>query len=95
MVIGVSKITLYIHGSQSLKDKRQVLKSVIEKARARFNVSIAEVGDNDLWQSAEIGVCAVGNDGAFVNSVIDKTLNFVEGLALAEVTGHTIELINC
>lgn len=95
MVIGVAKITLHMHGSRSLKDKRQAVKSIIEKTRARFNVSVAEVGDNDLWQSAVIGVCAVGNDGAFINSVIDKTLDFVDGLHLAEVAGHTIEIINC
>ncbi len=95
MVIGVSRITLYIHGSRSLKDKRQAVKSIIEKTRARFNVSVAEVGDNDVWQRAEIGVCAVGNDASFINSVIDKTLDFVEGLHLAEVTGHTMEIINC
>lgn len=94
MVIGVCRITLYLHASQSLKDKRQVVKSVIAKVRARFNVSAAEVGHNDLWQTAEIGLAAAGNDRASVNSVIDRALNFVEGLHLAEVTGHDVELIS-
>lgn len=94
MVVGIRRITLLIHGSGSLKGKRQVLKSVIEKVRNRFNVSIAEVGDNDLWQRAEVGVCAVGNDRAHVNSVIDKTLDFIVGLNTAEVLDHGIELIN-
>ncbi|OGP15297.1 MAG: hypothetical protein A2052_08825 [Deltaproteobacteria bacterium GWA2_54_12] len=94
MVIGVLRVTLVLHDSHSLKDKRQVLKSVIEKLRNRFNVSVAETGSNDLWQRAEIGIAAVGNDKAFVNSVLDHVLNFIEGMHLAEVTDSNIELLN-
>ncbi|OGP19463.1 MAG: cytoplasmic protein [Deltaproteobacteria bacterium GWA2_55_10] len=94
MVVGVSTITLLLHSSHSLKDKRQVLKSVIEKTKNKFNVSVAEVGDNDVWQRAELGIAAVGNDRAFVNSVLDKVLLFIEGLHLAEVTDSTIEIVN-
>jgi len=94
MVVGVCHISLLIHDSHSLKQKRQVIKSVVEKARGRFNASVAEVGSNDVWQRAEIGVSVIGNDKAFVNSVLDKVLNFIENLHLAEVTGHDIELIN-
>lgn len=94
MVVGVCTVTLVLHDSHSLKDKRQVLKSVIEKVRGRFNVSVAETGANDLWQRAEIGIAAVGNDRAFVNSVLDKVLNFIEGMHLAEVSDTGIELLN-
>ncbi len=95
MVIGIVRITLVIHDCQSLKDKRQVLKSIMEKVKGRFNVSISEVGDNDLWQRAAIGIAAVGTDGAFVNSVIDKTVFFIEGLYTAEIIDRQMELINC
>lgn len=95
MVVGVLRISLLIHDNQSLKEKRQVLKSLMEKVRNRFNVSVAEVGDNDMWQRAEVGVTAVGNDRAFMNSVLDKVLDFIEGLHTAEVVSHEIELINC
>ncbi|HBG45463.1 MAG TPA: DUF503 domain-containing protein [Deltaproteobacteria bacterium] len=94
MVVGVARVTLILHASNSLKDKRQVLKSVIEKVKNKFNVSVAEVGGNDVWQRAEIGITAVGNDRAFVNSVLDKVLNFIEGLHLAEVTDSEIEIVN-
>ncbi|MBI5903008.1 MAG: DUF503 domain-containing protein [Deltaproteobacteria bacterium] len=94
MVVGIRRITLLIQDNDSLKGKRQVLKSIMEKVRNRFNVSIAEVGDNDLWQRAEVGVCAIGNDRAHVNSVIDKALDFIVGLHTAEVLDHGIELIN-
>ncbi|MBI5827112.1 MAG: DUF503 domain-containing protein [Deltaproteobacteria bacterium] len=94
MVVGICRISLLIHDNDSLKGKRQVLKSIIEKVRNRFNVSIAEVGDNDLWQRATVGVCAIGSDRAHVNSVIDKVLDFIVGLHRAEVLDHGIELIN-
>lgn len=87
-------MSLLIHDNQSLKGKRMVIKSMIEKVKNRFNVSIAEVGENDLWQRSEIGFCAIGNDKAFVNSVVDKVVDFIEGLHTAEVIGHEIELIN-
>jgi len=94
MVVGICRISLIIHDNHSLKGKRQVLKSIVEKVKNRFNVSIAEVGDNELWQRAELGVSAVGNDRAFINSVLDKVMNFIENLHLAEIVDHNIELIN-
>lgn len=94
MVVGVCQISLIIHDSHSLKQKRQVLKSLLEKVRNRFNASAAEVDAQDVWQRAEIGLSVVGNDRAFVNSALDKVINFIESLHLAEVTGHEIELIN-
>lgn len=95
MVVGVCRITIIIHDSNSLKDKRQVLKGILGKVQNRFNVSIAEVQDNDVWQKATIGVSAVGTDRAHINSTIDKVLYFIEGLHLADVVDHSIELINC
>ncbi len=94
MVAGICRMTLVIHDNHSLKGKRKVLKSIIDKVRNRFNISIAEVGSNDAWQRAEIGLSAVGNDRAFINSVIDKAVNFIEGLEIAEVTDCQIELIS-
>lgn len=94
MVVGVLRVTLILHDSHSLKDKRQVLKSAVEKIRNRFNVSAAETGDNELWQRAELGVAAAGNDRAFVNSVLDKVSNFIEGMHSFEVVDTEIELIN-
>lgn len=94
MVIGICRIRLLLHDNRSLKGKRQVIKSLVGKVRNRFNVSISEVDENDSWGTSVIGVSAVGNDRAFVNSVLDKTLNFIEGQHLAEVGGHDIEIIN-
>ncbi len=78
MVIGVLTAQLEIGGAQSLKDKRQVLKSLLAHLRADFNVSASEVDDHDLWQRATIGLAVVSNDAAFANQVLDKAVDHIE-----------------
>ena len=78
MNIGILKIHLRLPENMSLKGKRQVLKSIIAQLRNRFNVSVAEVADNDLWQLATIAVCVVSNDQRFTNEVLSKAVNLVE-----------------
>lgn len=94
MVIGLCRITLALHDNHSLKGKRQVLKSIIGKVKNSFNVSIAEVGENDIWQRAVLGVAAVGNDRHFINSKMDKVTNLIEGLNMAEVISRDLEIMN-
>ena len=83
MIIGILELVLRLPDSHSLKAKRQVIKSIKDKVRNRFNVSMAEVGDHDLWQTARLGVCTLGNDRAHLNARLDQVLNFIEGLHLA------------
>jgi uncharacterized protein YlxP (DUF503 family) len=90
MVVGVLRLTLYIHGASSLKDKRQVLRKIIDRLRSRFNVSAAEVGDNDNWQRALVGICAVANDHSFVNEVLDKCVR--DAGAIAEIVNREMEI---
>ncbi len=92
MVVGIGYVVLRVHESHSLKDKRKVLKSIIERVKNRFNVSIAEVRGQALWQKAELGVAVVGTDNMFVNSVLDKVANYIEGLGLAELVDFSIEI---
>ena len=87
MVVGVSTITLLLHSSHSLKDKRQVLKSVIEKTKNKFNVSVAEVDANDLWQRSIIGIACVSNETVMINKVFEQIKNLV-------ISNHSVELIN-
>ena len=93
MVVGVCKVVLIIHSANSLKDKRRVVKSLLKRVRNTFNVSASEVGDHELLQRAEIAIVTVANDGPFVNSVVDKVLNFIEELQLAEVLEESVEII--
>jgi uncharacterized protein len=94
MVVGVCRITLMVPESHSLKEKRMVLRSIKDRTRLKFNVAIAEVGDQDNWQSAIIGFAVVANDQAFVRSVVDKIVNYIEGLALAKITDDEKDFIN-
>jgi uncharacterized protein YlxP (DUF503 family) len=90
VVVGVLRLTLYIHGARSLKDKRQVLRKVVDRVRARYNVAMAEVGDQDIWQTAVVGVCAVANDHSFVNQVLDKIVR--DAGQIAEVVKREMEI---
>ena len=62
MVVGVLRLTLFLPENHSLKGKRQVLRSIKDRVRNKFNVSIAESDGHDMWQRAELGICQVGND---------------------------------
>lgn len=90
MVVGILRLTLYVPGASSLKDKRQVLRKVIDRLRARFNVSVAEVGDNDIWQRAVVGIAAIANDHSFVNEVLDKCAR--DAGNIAEILNREMEI---
>ncbi|MCP4715218.1 MAG: DUF503 domain-containing protein [Deltaproteobacteria bacterium] len=94
MVVGVCQMRLSIHAVFSLKEKRGIVRRITGRVRAKFQVAIAEVDDNDLLTSAVIGICAVGNDRAFINSVLDKVIRFIDELYLAEVVDQQIEIMN-
>ncbi|OGP86831.1 MAG: hypothetical protein A2156_12870 [Deltaproteobacteria bacterium RBG_16_48_10] len=93
MVIGICQLQLRIPENHSLKEKRHVIRKLIDRVRHRFNVAISETGDNDLWQRSQIGFCTVGNDRRFVNSSLDKIIDFIEKMYLAEVIEREIEII--
>ena len=80
MFVGVLRLTLYLPEPGSLKSKRHLLRSAIDRVKARYNVSVAEVGANDLWQRSVVGVVAVGNEHAFVNETLDKVADFVASM---------------
>ncbi|GKT08021.1 DUF503 domain-containing protein [Desulforhabdus sp. TSK] len=93
MTVGIVRVVFRLHGNQSLKEKRRVVKSIIDKSRHRFNVSVAEVGDQDVHQRAVIGVAVIGSDGRVLNSLLDRIVAFMESLGLAELVEHDMELI--
>ena len=77
MVVGTLRLKLAVFGSHSLKDKRQAIRSLKERLAGKYNASIAEVGSLDDRKMAELGVAVVANEGAFVNSVLDKIVDYV------------------
>ena len=94
MTVGVLTAQLNLAGVTSLKQKRSIVKSLVGRLKSRFNISIAEVGDNDLWQRAQLGMSLVGNDRQFVNSSLDRVVNFIEGMNVVDIAHSELELLN-
>src|SRR6266851_463204 len=92
MVVGVLRLTLVVPGARSLKEKRHVVRKITDRVRARYNVSIAEVAENDVWQRAVLGVTAVANDRSFVNEVLDKVVRDIEMLGVADLVSREMEI---
>jgi uncharacterized protein YlxP (DUF503 family) len=92
MIVGIGILTFKLHDCRSLKVKRGIIKSIISRLNNQFNISIAEVGSNDIYQRAEIGFAMVGNDRQVINSKIDKLFNMAEGLGLAELIDTEMEI---
>ena len=94
MVVGICTIELELPGNTSLKGKRAVLKSVMARVRNEFNVSIAEVGDNDRWQSAVLGVATVSNAPAYAEGLLNRVVQWIEGNRLdVTLVDYDMELV--
>jgi uncharacterized protein YlxP (DUF503 family) len=78
MVIGDCTVELYLPGNGSLKGKRSILKPLLTRLRREFNLAAAEVGYNDVWQSAEIALVTVANDAGYVHTVLEKAARWIE-----------------
>ncbi|OPX41631.1 MAG: DUF503 domain-containing protein [Deltaproteobacteria bacterium] len=94
MVVGVLKIVFHLPENRSLKGKRKVVRSMIDKVKGRFNVAVAETGSNDKWQRIEIGITTVGNDRRHIDSSLNHVLDFLDSLCLAQVVETDIDIMN-
>ena len=95
MHVGTCVVKLRLPENGSLKGKRQVSRSIIERVKNRFNVSIAEVGDQDRWQTLTLGVSCVSNSGPHANEILSKVVNFIENNKFdAELVDYEIEIVN-
>ncbi len=93
MFIAIVQAELLVRGARSLKDKRSVVKGLIERARHRFHASVAEVGDNDLLQRARIGAAFVSGDRTLVRAEADRLLEYFRGCPDAEVIDSRVEVL--
>lgn len=93
MVVGTCIIDLEITDSDSLKDKRQVVKSLMERVRHRFPVSVAQLDDHDLWRSATLGVAVVANQTTYAHQVLNKLLDYVESDPRVLVVACRMEML--
>lgn len=93
MVVGILVVALAIPASNSLKDKRHVVKSILDNVRNKFNVSAAEIADLDLHRRAELGFACVSNDKVVVDRLLNKILDYVESNPECEVVDSSLEFV--
>lgn len=94
MNVGTCRVKLRFPENLSLKGKRQILKSITTRLRSKFNVSVAEVDDNELWQVASLGICCVSNNKRYTNEVLSKAVDFiVNGRFEVEILDYEVEIL--
>jgi uncharacterized protein YlxP (DUF503 family) len=94
MHVGVARVALYLAENGSLKGKRMVVKSVAQRVRNRFNVAVAEVDTQDVWQTATLGIVCVSEDARHANEMLNKVIDFIQSERLdAEVGEVDVEFI--
>lgn len=94
MNVGILKVKLRLPDNHSLKGKRQAIKPIVARVKNQFNVSVAEIDDNDLWQLAMLGICCVSNDQRFTNEVLSKVVDFIKGGRFdVELLDYEIEIL--
>ena len=92
MIVGACEMDLWIPGSGSLKGKRSVIKSLKERLKNRFNVSVAEVADHDLWQRCRLGVVIASADTRYAHQVLSKVIDYVRGDGRVVLLDVTVEM---
>ncbi len=93
MFVGILQVSLSLEAARSLKDKRRVIKGIVDRVRSRFNVSAAEVSALDEWKSAGLGFAAVSNDVRHVRGLLQQVLNHLENHREARLVDHQIEVL--
>jgi len=94
MIVGTCKALLRIDGAFSLKDKRRTLKSILERIKSKYNVSAADIDDNDIWNSAVIGIACVSNDASYTDGLLQSIISFIESDPRIEVTDFETDTIH-
>jgi uncharacterized protein YlxP (DUF503 family) len=94
MVVGAALIEIHVHASQSLKQKRGVVRSIQQRLRNEFNISVSEVGGQGTWQRAVLGMTAAGSEALQVKKVLERAIRFVENIHTAEVLNSDLELMD-
>jgi uncharacterized protein len=93
MIVGISTVELFFPENQSLKDKRQALRKIVDKTRLKYSVSIMEINQNNLWQRAEIGFALIGVKQDHVNRALENIHEYIESLYIGTVIDVKTEII--
>lgn len=95
MIVGVLKLSLVLPENHSLKGKRGVIKRIQARVADKFNISVGECDDQDLWQSAVLGFAVVGSSEPVVQATLQKVVDFIDNMGLARVGESSSEIIHC
>jgi hypothetical protein len=93
MVVGISRVEIFLPENHSLKEKRQATKRIVERTRQKFNVSIMEIDRTNLWQRVSIGFSVVGSGKDIVERMIDNIHTYIESLYIGKVIDTSIEIL--
>jgi len=93
MLIGICKVDLYLPNSHSLKDKRNLLKSIKLRIRNYYNVSVSEINNSDLWKNTTLGIACIGNDKKYLNKILNEIILFLEKQNESQLTKFEINII--
>jgi uncharacterized protein YlxP (DUF503 family) len=93
MTVGILKLEIFIHESNSLKEKRMVLHSLKQRLRNSFNVAVTQIGDEDKWQKSTLAVVGVERDRKNMNSTLSKIIDFIDGFGNINLINHEMELM--
>ena len=93
MIIGILQLELRVSDSHSLKEKRMVLKSLKDRLRQRFNISVSEIGLQDKWQGALLGIASIGTDKRYVNGLLSTVHDWVANHRSVELVSSRMEIL--
>ncbi|HEY8714392.1 MAG TPA: DUF503 domain-containing protein [Candidatus Acidoferrum sp.] len=93
MPVGLLTLELHIQDAQSLKDKRQILRSLKDRLRAKFNVAVAELEYHDTWQRSVVGIVTLSNEERHVEESLQHVLAEADGLLGPVLISHAVEII--
>jgi uncharacterized protein YlxP (DUF503 family) len=93
MPVGLLTLEIHIPDAHSLKDKRQVLRSLKDRLRSHFNVAVAELEHQDTWQRAQVGVVSLSNDSAHLEQSMREVLDESERILGRDLISHDLELL--
>ena len=95
MHVGVCRLMLRIPGNRSIKGKRRVAQSIISTVRAKYNVAVAEVQDQELWQTLTLGVSCISNDRSHANEMLSRVVAFIESSRSdVELLDYELEMVS-
>ena len=93
MAIGLLTLEIHIPDSHSLKDKRQVLRSLKDRLRGRYNIAVAELDHHDSWQRAQVGIVSISNDAAYLEQSLRAVLGEAEEILGRDLASHDLEVL--